>query len=192
MAIGTAFRIFFATLFDRKVAEEVRGILARRKGVSQDISALPEDKAVTAAPKPPVTTIKKPSAKATKNEAILLLETLQREARFVDFIKEDLTGYSDAQIGAAVRDVHRDCAAVLERIFAIRPLVEVPEGSDYVLPENFDSGRFRLVGQVVGQPPFRGKLTHHGWEATECRMPVWTGSESALRVIAPAEVEVTP
>ena len=76
-------------------------------------------------PKP----VTKQPPKAARSEAITLLATLQREARFVDFIKEPLDGYSDAQIGAAVRDVHRDCGKVLDRLFAIRSLVDQEEGS---------------------------------------------------------------
>ena len=70
------------------------------------------------APKPP-----------ERSEAITLLATLQREARFVDFIQESLAAYSDAQIGAAVRDVHRDCAAVLKRLFELRPAVRDDAGA---------------------------------------------------------------
>src|SRR5207302_2940697 len=50
----------------------------------------------------------------TRGEALTLLAVLQREARFVDFIKEPIAAYTDAQIGAAVRSVHKDCAAALE------------------------------------------------------------------------------
>ena len=60
-----------------------------------------------------------------------MLATLQREARFVDFVKESLEGYADAQIGAVARDVHRDCGAVLERLFALRPvLADQEEGGE--------------------------------------------------------------
>ena len=40
-----------------------------------------------------------------------------REARFVDLVNESLDGYSDAQIGAAARDVLRDSKKVLDRLF---------------------------------------------------------------------------
>jgi len=129
-------------------------------------------------------------ARPVRSEAITLLAALQREARFIDFIKEPLDNYSDAQIGAAVRDVHRDCAAVLERMFAIRPVVEQEEGSRVEVPAGFDAGRYRLTGNVAGEPPFTGALVHHGWEATTCNLPGYTGSQSAARVIAPAEVEL--
>ncbi|MGD0654182.1 MAG: DUF2760 domain-containing protein [Thermoguttaceae bacterium] len=131
------------------------------------------------APKPPA-----------RSEAITLLAALQREARFVDFIQESLAGYSDAQIGAAVRDVHRDCNAVLQRLFALKPAVPQDEGSEMELPKGFDAGRFRLTGNVAGEPPLRGKLVHPGWEATKCELPTWTGSKDSARVIAPAEVEI--
>jgi len=125
-----------------------------------------------------------------RSEAISLLATLQREARLVDFIKEPLDDYTDAQIGAAVRDIHRDCAAVLERLFGLEPVVDQEEGTEVEVPAGFDSGRFRLTGNVTGQPPFRGRLVHHGWEATRCELPEWSGSPAAACTVAPAEVEL--
>jgi hypothetical protein len=138
-------------------------------------------------PKP---AIPKQPSKPVRSEAITLLATLQREARFVDFIKEPLDGYSDAQIGAAVRDVHRDCGNVLDRLFAIRPLVDQEERSPCDVPLGFDAGRYRLTGNVAGDPPFHGRLVHHGWEAGEVQLPAWSGTQLAARVIAPMEVEL--
>jgi hypothetical protein len=119
-----------------------------------------------------------------------LLAALQREGRFVDFIKEPLAAYSDAQVGAAVRDVHRDCSAVLERCFAVRPLVDGAEGAEVDVPSGFDAAQYRLVGNVQGQPPYRGKLCHHGWQATRKDLPDWTGGPSSAMVLSPAEVEL--
>lgn len=189
MRIWQAIRAFFAVLVDREAAKEIREIVDRRR--KKPVAAPPPAAVVEQPAIGPPTAVKRPSAKLTKSEALVLLEALQREARFVDFIKEDLQAYSDSQIGAAVRDIQRDCAAVLERFFAIRPVIDVPEGTEYVLQEGFDSGRFRVVGNVQGAPPYRGKVTHHGWEATECRLPVWSGTEGAVRIIAPAELEVS-
>ena len=131
------------------------------------------------APKPPA-----------RSEAITLLAALQREARFVDFIQESLAGYTDAQIGAAARDVHRDCGVVLQRMFALRPAVTDEEGKDVEVPAGFDAGRWRLTGNVTGEPPFHGRLVHPGWEATTCELPTWSGSAAAARIVAPAEVEL--
>jgi hypothetical protein len=89
-----------------------------------------------------------------------------------------------------VRDIHRDCTAVLERLFAVRPLLNDQEGSSVEVPVGFDAARYRLTGSVSGQPPYRGTLAHQGWQATRCELPEWNGSEQASFVIAPAEVEL--
>jgi hypothetical protein len=118
------------------------------------------------------------------------LAALQREARFVDMIQEPLGSYSDAQVGAAARDVLRDCGRVLDRIFAVQPLVEVPEGSEVDVPADYDTGRYRLIGNVGSAPPLRGRLVHHGWIAARCEVPTWSGSAAARMIVAPQEIEV--
>ncbi len=129
--------------------------------------------------------------KPVRSEAITLLAALQREARFVDFIMEPLDSYTDAQIGAAVRDVHRDCAKTIARFFSLRAMVQQEEGSPIEVPPGFDAGRFRLTGNVAGDPPFRGRLVHHGWEAVELQLPAWSGTPQSARVVAPVEVELS-
>ena len=47
--------------------------------------------------------------------ALQLLSILQRDARLVDFLMEDVAAYSDDQIGAAVRDIHRQSREALNR-----------------------------------------------------------------------------
>jgi hypothetical protein len=140
-------------------------------------------------PAPAVRPEPKPAPPA-RSEALSLLGIFQQEARLVDFFKESLDGYSDAQIGAVVRDVQRDGAAVLERLFAVRPLRQEPEGADVSVPPGFDAATLRLTGKVAGPPPYRGTLRHPGWEVTRVELPVWTGSPAAARVIAAAEVEI--
>jgi hypothetical protein len=167
-----AFRAFFGTLLNAAIAEKVTRIFG---GGPPAVAPRPE-------PQP-----KKPSA---HSEAITLLAALQRDARFVDFVQESLAGYTDAQIGAAARDVHRDCGTVLKRFFDLRAAVAEQEGAEVELPAGFDPARWRLTGNVTGEPPFRGRLVHPGWEATTCELPVWSGSAAAARVVAPAEVEL--
>jgi hypothetical protein len=182
--IALAFRVFFLVLFNRERAEQVERALAKAPSGGQRSVQPSADTVVVERPNP------KPSRKAARSEAVNLLAALQREARLVDFIKEPIAGYSDAQIGAAVRDVHRDCAAAVERIFGLKPIDSAGEGAEIEVPSGFDPSRIRLVGNVVGQPPFRGKLCHHGWEATRCELPAWTGGDQAVLVVAPAEVEL--
>ena len=183
--IWLAIRVFFLVLFQGEVARQVAEVLQKRKE-----APLPATEAKPQAKIEPKPAAAKPPAKPARSEAITLLATLQREGRFIDFVKEPLDSYSDAQIGAAVRDVHRDCGKVLDRLFAIQSLVDQEEGSPLDVPAGFDAGRYHLTGNVTGDPPFRGRLVHHGWEAREVQLPAWSGTPSSARVIAPVEVEL--
>lgn len=160
------------------------GALRRRRGAAPAAERLPR-MPPEAEPRPPW----KPD-RPRRSDALTLLATLQREARFLDFIKEPLAGYSDAQIGAVARDVHRDCALVLDRLFGLVPACTQQEGQEIEVRPGYDPGRFRLTGNVAGQGPFRGRIVHHGWEATRCDLPAWSGQESSARVVAPVEVEL--
>lgn len=177
--VGLAFRAFFKILFGKVAAEPIAALLAG-ESVAAPTAAPPQ----AAEPKPPA------KKQAQGGAAFSLLAAMQREARLIDFIKEPIAAYTDAQIGAAVRDVHRGCNTVLERVFALRPIVEGEEGAAVEVPSGPEAARFRLVGNVTGQGPFRGTLCHHGWQATKIELPEWTGNEAAARIVAPAEVEL--
>jgi hypothetical protein len=178
--LGLAFKVFFRVFRDPAFAEQAKLWLSG-----------PPQSAVPSVPAPQVAPVQpKPIKKPQRSEALTLLAALQREARLVDFIQEPIAAYSDAQIGAAVRDVHRECGKVFSRLFELQPVVAAEEGAAVDVPTGFDAARFRLTGGVSGSPPYRGKLCHHGWEATKCELPAWTGSEESARIVAPAEVEV--
>jgi Domain of unknown function (DUF2760) len=141
-------------------------------------------------PKAEVKPVEVPKPVPKRSEALTLLAVLQREARLVDFFQEPIDAYSDAQIGAAVRSIHKDSSAVLDRLFALKLLREESEGSSINVPSSFDSAKFRLTGNVTGSGPYRGTLAHPGWVATKCELPEWTGRDDAALVVAPAEVDV--
>jgi hypothetical protein len=179
-----AIRVFFRTLFQAETARAVAGLLsAGPQPAAAAKSTAPAPAAPPPAPKPA------PKPKPGRSDALNLLAALQREARFVDFIREPIDGYSDAQIGAAVRDIHRDCGGVLERMFALRPLSDKEEGQTMEVGEGFDAARIRLSGNV-GKPPITGTVRHHGWEATRTELPEWVGNEGAAKIVAPIELEV--
>jgi len=125
----------------------------------------------------------------THASALALLALLQREGRLVDFLQEDVSAYADAEIGAAVRVVHAGSRKVLADYFTLAPAWPGAEGDPVTLPVGFDAQRIRLVGNVAGQPPYRGALKHHGWVATTVRLPDLSPALDP-RVIAPAEVEL--
>lgn len=182
--LGLALRVFIRVIRDRKFAEAVAPLL---------VGGAPRVEVQQVEPRPPVTSVKpQPAApvQVQRSDALNLLAVLQREARFVDFVKEDLASFSDDQIGAAARDVHRGCATALERIVGLRPLEPLEDGAAMTVPANFDASRFRLTGNYAGAGPHQGTLFHHGWVATKLELPEWRGSSAAERIVAPVEVEV--
>jgi hypothetical protein len=183
--LGLAFKAFFKVLGNKEAAQRVEGALG---GLALPAPAAPTPAAPVPRPEPPKPA---PPPKPKRSDALTLLSTLQREARFLDFIKEPIADYPDAQIGAVVRDIHRDCGAAIERLFAIRPVLPESEGASVKIPENADAGRYRFTGKVTDRPQGNGRLVHHGWEATQSEVPAWTGSDASARIIAPAEVELT-
>jgi hypothetical protein len=183
MRIWLAIRVFFRILFDAAFAGDLREMAGGKRP-----EAAADTQAGLRRTKLSETVVE--TAENLRNDAITLLAALQREARFVDMIKEPLGDYTDAQVGAAARDVLRDCRRVVDRLFGLRPLVDQAEGSEVEVPAGYDPGRYRVTGEVAGAPPFRGRLVHHGWMATQCELPTWSGSAKSIMIVAPEEVEV--
>jgi len=176
-----AFRVFFLVLFN--------AVFARRVQVlgSGDASApieIPEP-----VPAPAAVSVAPALRELPSNAALQLLGLLQREGRLVDFLQEDVTGYTDAQIGAAARVVHDQCRkALLSHVTFERIRSEV-EGQRITVAQGFSASEIRLVGTVAGEPPFTGALTHAGWRAASIELPKLSEGHD-VRVIAPAEVEL--
>jgi hypothetical protein len=118
-----------------------------------------------------------------------LLASLQESARFIDFLKEDIGSFTDAQVGAVVRKIHADCAQSLEALVTIRPLRSEDEGSSIEILKGYDPSEIKVTGNVKGEPPFKGILVHRGWKAHKRSLP--KRSEGASPdVVCPAEVEI--
>jgi hypothetical protein len=175
--VSLAIGAFFALLGDAAFA-------ARYEALRAGPAAQP-----TPPPAPPSPPAPPPLKTPSPDSALQLLALLQREARLIDFVGEDLGGYDDAQIGAAARVVHAGCAKVLREHFSLAPVRSEAEGSRITLPAGFDAAAVRLTGHVVGQPPYSGSLSHRGWRVTEVRLPQLAERHDA-RVITPAEVEL--
>jgi hypothetical protein len=150
-------------------------------------SSLPTSRA--AKPPPP---LPQPAAKlqdAPPDSALVLLGLLQKEGRFVDFLQEPITSYSDQEIGAAARVVHEGCLRVLKDYLSIAPVRTEAEGSRVTLERGFDAASVRPIGNVIGEPPFTGSLVHRGWRAVDVRLPKVASSRD-VRILAAAEVEL--
>ena len=126
---------------------------------------------------------------STPEAALQLLGLLQKEARFIDFIKEDITNYSDADVGVAARVVHEGCNKALNDHFTLASIRREQEGVRIIVPQGFDASLVRLTGNIVGSAPFTGTLVHKGWQVTEVRMAKLTQGHNA-NILAAAEVEL--
>ncbi len=127
---------------------------------------------------------------APKGPDLRVLTVLQRDGRLVDFLQEDIDAYSDAQIGAAVRDIHRGCRKALRDYLTVEPVLSAAEDAEVTVPSNFDPAEIRLTGNVAGSPPFKGVLKHHGWRVKAVHLPAIPGTRDDSSVLAPAEVEI--
>jgi hypothetical protein len=166
-----AVRSFFAILFRGRLPEDVVLTLGLGGGAKEATS-----------PTAPV---------RVSDGALQLLGILQRDSRLVDFLMEDITDYSDEQIGAAVRDLHGQCRQSLMRYVRLAPVVDAVEGSFTKLEGlSIDPSRMKLLGNV---PPDGhaggGILRHKGWRAEEVKLP-GLGLSHDVSIIAPAEIEI--
>ena len=163
--VGAALLLLFAVLADRP----------KGRPAAEKVSAAP-------------TTL---TTNQSNAEVVNFLGILQEKGRLVDFLMDDIKGYSDAQVGAAARVLHEGCRAVLSEHFGIRPVREESEGSKVTVPAGYAPDEYRLVGKISGEAPFSGVLVHHGWRTEWVKLPrlLRTGDDR-LPTIAPSEIEL--
>ena len=176
--IGSAFQSFFSILFEGTLPEDV----AREFGyVRKSASAAKAAEPPPAPPKP---------ALLPADGAVQLLGILQRDGRLVDFLMEDVTAYTDAQVGAAARVVHAGCKSVVQQHFGIKPVREEAEGSAVRVEPGYAADEYRLVGKIRGEAPFSGTLVHRGWRVEWVKLARVLRQDDRLPTLAPAEVEL--
>jgi len=168
--ISFAFRAFFALLFGRGLPEDI----AQAYGFSK--------------PKP-LPVVKPVPQLSPADGALQILGILQRDARLIDFLMEDIGPYSDDQIGAAVRPLHDQSREALNRYLRLSPVIDGVEGT-FTKADSSDPASVKLLGNV----PARGKapgglLRHKGWRAEKVELPPLAASQKSA-IIAPAEIEV--
>ncbi len=172
-----AFRVFFRLLSDAEFASTVRdmasGETVAEPQPAKGWQAVPPQRLKESAPE----------------AALQLLGLLQQGGRFVDFLEEDVSRFSDEQVGAAARVVHDGCRKVVHEHLDIEPVRSEEEGSRITLESGFDAASVRVTGNVVGHPPSSGTLVHRGWRTGDIRLPKLTQGHD-VGVLAPAEVEL--
>ncbi len=166
-----AIRSFFAILFGGKLP----GDIAKAFGFVPAKAAPP--------PKPAAPQIK------ASDGALQILAILQRDSRLIDFLMEDISGYSDDQVGAAVRSLHEQARESLGRYLQLAPVIDGVEGT-YTKIESSDPSTVKLLGNVPASGKAAGgTLRHKGWRANRIDLPKLTPAQKA-EVLAPAEIEI--
>jgi hypothetical protein len=173
--ITNAFSSFFGILFGSGLPEDV----AKAYGYTKAPIAKPA-----------------PSAPAVKSSdgALQMLGILQRDARLIDFLMEDVGPYSDEQVGAAVRPLHEQCQTTLKRYLTLAPVIDGVEGTytkaDAAGKLAKDAAALKFIGNVPpeGRAP-GGVLRHKGWRVEHVTLPDVKPSMN-VTVLAPAEIEV--
>ena len=167
--IALAFRSFFAILFTGKLP----GDIAQSLGF---------------APSRPQTPAAKPAPQARPADgALQILGILQRDSRLIDFLMEDIAGYSDDQVGAAVRNLHDQSRDSLNRYLRLAPVIDAVEGSFTKIDSN-DPASVKLLGNVPATGKASGGvLRHKGWRAEKIDLPPLAPTHS---ILAPAEIEI--
>lgn len=189
MAIGLAFKAFFQVLFKKEVAQRVATALAAPAADTAETPKLTKKPDTSPTAKPPQPTPASTSTTSARSDALTLLSTLQREARFLDLVGESLDGFEDAQVGAAARQVLSDVRKSLDRMFALAPIAREDEGSSLDIPRPASPTRYKIVGRGSDQAK-RGTLVHRGWQAERSQLPSWNGSRDDALVLSPIEIEV--
>lgn len=185
MQLGLAFRAFWRCLTDAKAAQRVA------VAMDEPSTGLPAATATPAAgvgTKPAAPPAESAAAPPAQNPAISLLAALQREARLIDLVHENLDQYGDAQIGAAARPCLKQCRETLDRLLRIRPLEAAAENESIELPENASPGRYHWLGEPAAGAT-TAKLIHPGWQASSLDLPRWSGPPEEASVLAPAQVQ---
>jgi Domain of unknown function (DUF2760) len=170
--ISSAFRSFFSILFSGVLPEDI----ALEFGYNKV-------KPAPAAPEPPKVKI--------TDGALQILHIFQRDSRLIDFLMEDIGAYSDDQIGAAVRTIHADCKASLNRHVTLAPVIDGVEGTFQKVDASRtpDPNRIKLIGNVPASGKVSGgTLRHRGWIASAINLPPLGKQDSST--LAPAELEV--
>jgi hypothetical protein len=170
--ISLAFRSFFAILFGSGLPERV----AAAYGYVKEPTVKP-------APAP-----KAAPEERTSDGALQMLSILQRDARLIDFLMEDISGADDEQVGAAVRSLHEQARATLSRYVTLRPVIDAVEGTPAKI-ESRDPNTLKLLGNVPADGKVsQGILRHKGWRAEKVDLPKVNSQN--VTVLAPAEIEI--
>ena len=130
------------------------------------------------------------SIKDEKNiDGVFLLSLFQKQGRLVDFLQQDITTFSNAEIGEAARVVHDGCAKILVDYFTMEAIRTEEEGVLVNVEADYNLSEITLTGNLRGSAPYRGELLHHGWKISDQHPPEQLDPKARF-IVQPAEIEV--
>ncbi len=181
--LAFAFRAFFAILFQNSLAQDIAeafGYAPKGK------AAAPASKAAPAPAAPPAVRV--------SDGAVQMLSILQRDSRIVDFLMEDISGYTDDQVGAAVRSMQESARDSLKRYVTLAPVIDGVEGTFASLSAAGALAKNASAIKLLGNVPADGKaaggtLRHRGWRVEKIDLPALSGKQDTA-IVAPAEIEI--
>jgi len=177
--IALAFRSFFAILFGNGLPPDIAHAFGFLK---------PEEARPAKATSSQAKSAAAPEAK-TSDGALQMLAILQRDARLIDFLMEDISAYSDDQVGAAVRSLHDQSRTALSRYVTLAPVIDGVEHTPTRV-DSRDPNSIKLLGNVPADGKVtQGILRHKGWRVERVELPR-IASGTSVQILAPAEVEV--
>lgn len=180
-----AWSLIFSLLFDGLLAARV----ARAVSSPAELPPAPEPQEKPPVESKPVESKPVIPPPPTPEPALQLLALFQREGRLIDFLEQDLKGFGDAEISAVARVVHDGCQRALHGHAKVAPIRAEEEGASVTIAEGYSPAEIKLSGNVSGSAPYRGKVQHRGWRATELTLPTPVAGHDAS-VLAPAEIEL--
>lgn len=122
-------------------------------------------------------------------EIAQLLTLMQQHGRLLDFVSEDITHFSDQQVGAVARVLHGGLKKVLADCVRFAPILLPNEQDQVQVAVGFDAQRIRLQGSIHGNGPYQGQLIHGGWQLNAVLLPT-RGADYQACILQAAEVEV--
>ncbi len=165
--ISLALRSFFSILFGDTLPADIAQAFGYTKAVPIKATPLPQT--------------------GPADGAVQILSILQRDARLIDFLMEDVSGYSDEQVGAAVRDVQEQSRQSLERYMRIEPVIDGVEGT-FTKTGSLEPAAVKFIGNVPATGKAAGgTLRHKGWRAEGVNLPTLG---APVKVLAAAEIEI--
>lgn len=127
-------------------------------------------------------------------EIVNFLGLLQESGRIFDFLMNDITTYSDTQVGVAARVVHQGLSSLVHKYFEVVPVHSGQEGDRIKINAAQSENGYHLIGRVTDAAENTGDVVHRGWRTKKITLPRVIALEQSLAgkgVIAPALVEIS-